>query len=153
MNQPSLFGPASGGTATANIDGGSRGNPGPAGYGVRVETEDGSIVELKQALPLATNNVAEYSGLLAALRWSADSGIAKLHIRSDSELLVKQMKGQYRVKNSGLQPLYEEAVALSRRIGRVTFEHVRREYNKEADRLANEAMDEAAAGGVRLQPD
>lgn len=153
MNQPSLFGPASGGTATANIDGGSRGNPGPAGYGVRVETEDGSIVELKQALPLATNNVAEYSGLLAALRWAADSGIAKLHIRSDSELLVKQMKGQYRVKNSGLQPLYEEAVALSRRIGRVTFEHVRREYNKEADRLANEAMDEAAAGGVRLQPD
>ena len=153
MNQPSLFGPASGGTATANIDGGSRGNPGPAGYGVRVEKEDGSIVELKEALPLATNNVAEYSGLLAALRWAADNGIAKLHIRSDSELLVKQMKGQYRVKNSGLQPLYEEAVALSRRIGRVTFEHVRREYNKEADRLANEAMDEAAAGGVRLQPD
>ena len=149
MNQPSLFGPASGGTATANIDGGSRGNPGPAGYGVRIEKEDGSIVELKEALPLATNNVAEYSGLLAALRWAADNGIAKLHIRSDSELLVKQMKGQYRVKNSGLQPLYEEAVALSRRIGRVTFEHVRREYNKDADRLANEAMDEAAAGGVK----
>ncbi len=153
MNQPSLFGPASGGTATANIDGGSRGNPGPAGYGVRVEREDGSIVELKEALSLATNNGAEYSGLLAALRWAADNAITKLHIRSDSELLVKLMKGQYRVKNPGLQPLYEEAVALSRKIGRVTFEHVRREFNKDADRLANEAMDEAAAGGVRLQPD
>ena len=145
MTQPSLFGPSSGGTATANIDGGSRGNPGPAGYGVRIETEDGSIVELKRALPLATNNVAEYSGLLAALRWAADSGVAKLHIRSDSELLVKQMKGQYRVKNEGLQPLYAEAVGLVRRIGKVTFEHVRREFNKDADRLANEAMDEAAS--------
>ena len=145
MNQPSLFGPTSGGTASANIDGGSRGNPGPAGYGVRIEREDGSVVELKEALPLATNNVAEYSGLVAALRWAVDNGIATLHIRSDSELLVKQMKGQYRVKNQGLQPLYEKAVSLTRRVGRVTFEHVRREFNKDADRLANEAMDEAAA--------
>lgn len=145
MNQPSLFGPASGATATANIDGGSRGNPGPAGYGARIEREDGSIVELKEALPLATNNVAEYSGLLAALRWAVDHGISTLHIRSDSELLVKQMKGQYRVKNEGLQPLYAEAVGLVRRIGKVTFEHVRREFNKDADRLANEAMDEAAS--------
>ena len=145
MIQPSLFSPAPGGAATANIDGGSRGNPGPAGYGARIEREDGSIVELKEALPLATNNVAEYSGLLAALRWAAAHGIRTLHIRSDSELLVKQMKGQYRVKNPGLQPLYEEACALARTIGRVTFEHVRREFNKEADRLANEAMDEAAS--------
>jgi probable phosphoglycerate mutase len=145
LNQPSLFGPTSGSTASANIDGGSRGNPGPAGYGVRIECEDGSVVELKEALALATNNVAEYSGLLAALRWAAANGIATLHIRSDSELLVKQMKGLYRVKNPGLQPLYEEAVSLARRIGRVTFEHVRREFNKEADRLANEAMDEAAS--------
>ena len=145
MNQPSLFGPASGGSATANIDGGSRGNPGPAGYGARIEREDGSIVELKEALSLATNNVAEYSGLLAALRWAVDHGISRLHIRSDSELLVKQMKGQYRVKNEGLQPLYAEAVGLARRIGKVTFEHVRREFNKDADRLANEAMDEAAS--------
>ena len=145
MKQPSLFeSPLAGGAATANIDGGSRGNPGPAGYGVRIEGEDGSIVELKEALPLATNNVAEYSGLLAALRWAAANGIRTLHIRSDSELLVKQMKGQYRVKNPGLQPLYEEACVLTRTIGRVTFEHVRREFNKEADRLANEAMDEAA---------
>ena len=145
LSQPSLFGPPSGGTASANIDGGSRGNPGPAGYGVRVEREDGSVVELKEALALATNNVAEYNGLLAALRWAAANGIAKFHIRSDSELLVKQMKGQYRVKNPGLQPLYEEAVGLVRQVGKVTFEHVRREFNKEADRLANEAMDEAAS--------
>ena len=146
MTQGSLFDTApGGGVATANIDGGSRGNPGPAGYGVRVEREDGSIVELKEALPLATNNVAEYSGLLAALRWAVADGITTLHVRSDSLLLVNQMKGQYRVKNPGLQPLYEEAAALARKLGRVTFEHVRREFNKDADRLANEAMDEAAS--------
>ena len=104
---------------------------------------DGSIVELKEALPLATNNVAEYSGLLAALRWAVAHGVTTLHVRSDSLLLVKQMNGQYRVKNPGLQPLYEDARSLVRQIGRVTFEHVRREFNKEADRLANEAMDEA----------
>jgi probable phosphoglycerate mutase len=146
VNQPSLFGPQGGGAATANIDGGSRGNPGPAGYGVRIEREDGEVVELKQSIASATNNVAEYSGLLAALAWAAQHGLQTLHIRSDSELLVKQMRGEYRVKNPGLQPLYEEARGLARQIGRVTFEHVRREFNKDADRLANEAMDEAAAG-------
>ena len=145
MNQPSLFGAAAGTTASANIDGGSRGNPGPAGYGVRIEREDGSVVDLKEALELATNNVAEYSGLLAALRWAVTNGITTLHVRSDSLLLVNQMKGQYRVKNLGLQPLYEDARSLVRQIGRVTFEHVRREFNKDADRLANEAMDEAAS--------
>ena len=128
------------------MDGGSRGNPGPAGYGVHIEREDGTIAELKESLGLATNNVAEYSGLIAALRWAAAHGISKLHIRADSELLVKQMRGEYRVKSPGLQPLYEQARALTRQIGDVTFEHVRREFNKEADRLANEAMDEAAAG-------
>jgi ribonuclease HI len=128
-----------------HVDGGSRGNPGPAGYGVRIEQEDGTVVELKQALAMATNNVAEYSGLLAALRWAVDHGVSALHVRADSELMVKQMKGEYRVKNPGLQPLYEEARALVRQIGRVKFEHVRREFNKDADRLANEAMDETAA--------
>jgi ribonuclease HI len=145
MTQPSLFGAAGGRSATANIDGGSRGNPGPAGYGVHIERDDGTIVELKESLGIATNNVAEYNGLLAALRWAAEHGVKALQIRSDSELLVKQMKGVYRVRNPGLQPLYEEARALARRIGRVTFEHVRREFNKDADRLANEAMDGAAA--------
>jgi ribonuclease HI len=145
VTQGSLFdAPSSGGTATANIDGGSRGNPGPAGYGVRIETADGAVVELKQSLGICTNNVAEYNGLLAALRWAAVHGVTMLHVRSDSELLVKQMKGEYRVKNPGLQPLYEEARSLAREVGRVRFEHVRREFNKDADRLANEAMDEAA---------
>ncbi|HZM61309.1 MAG TPA: ribonuclease HI family protein [Vicinamibacterales bacterium] len=142
MSQPSLFGETRGGSAIANIDGGSRGNPGPAGYGVRVEQPDGTIVELKEFLGTCTNNVAEYSGLLAALRWAAEHGVSQLRIRSDSELLIKQMRGEYRVKNPGLQPLYEEARALARTIGRVTFEHVRREFNKDADRLANEAMDQ-----------
>jgi ribonuclease HI len=143
--QPSLFGPVRGGSAIANIDGGSRGNPGPAGYGVHIEQDDGTVVELKESLGVATNNVAEYNGLLAALRWAAEHGLRTLHVRSDSELLVKQMKGIYRVKSPGLQTLYEEARALTRQVGRVTFEHVRREFNKDADRLANEAMDEAAA--------
>jgi ribonuclease HI len=143
VNQPSLFGLDGGDTATANIDGGSRGNPGPAAFGIRIERPDGTIVELKQALAPCTNNVAEYRGLLAALRWAAEHGISTLLVRSDSELLVKQLRGEYRVKNPELQHLYEEALSLARRIGKVTFEHVRREFNKEADRLANEAMDEA----------
>lgn len=144
MSQLSFFGPTGGGSATANVDGGSRGNPGPAGYGVRIEREDGTVVELKQSLAKATNNVAEYSGLLAALRWAAENGVSALHVRADSELMIKQMRGEYRVKNPGLLPLYDEARALVRQIGRVRFEHVRRELNKDADRLANEAMDEAA---------
>jgi ribonuclease HI len=143
VTQPSIFGDAAGGPAIANIDGGSRGNPGPAGYGVRIQQSDGAIVDLKQALGHCTNNVAEYNGLLAALRWAAEHGITSFTIRSDSELLVKQLRGEYRVKNPGLQPLFEEARSLVRRIGTVTFEHVRREFNREADRLANEAMDEA----------
>jgi probable phosphoglycerate mutase len=145
VSQPSLFGNDGGRSATANIDGGSRGNPGPAGYGVVIEGDEGTVVELKEPLGIATNNVAEYRGLLAALSWAAQHGVKKLHVRSDSELLVKQMRGEYRVKNPGLQPLYEEARNLARQVGRVTFEHVRREFNKVADRLANEAMDEAGS--------
>ena len=143
MSQPSLFGAPGGGSATASIDGGSRGNPGPAGYGVRIE-QDGQVIELKESCGVATNNVAEYSGLLCALRWAVAQGVNSLHVRSDSLLLVQQMKGVYRVKHPGLLPLYEQAKALIRQIGKVTFEHVRRELNKDADRLANEAMDEAA---------
>jgi len=130
-------------TWTIFTDGGSRGNPGPAAYGVYIE-HGAEIIELKGFIPHCTNNVAEYNGLLHALRWAVATGIGTLHIRADSELLVKQMKGVYRVKNEGLLPLVEEAKALVRQIGRVTFEHVRREFNKEADRLCNEAMDEAA---------
>ncbi|MEQ1573610.1 MAG: ribonuclease HI family protein [Vicinamibacterales bacterium] len=151
MNQPSLFGTEGGGAAVAHIDGGSRGNPGPAGYGVHIERHDGTVVELKEALGIATNNVAEYRGLLAALEWAAGHGASPLRVRSDSLLLVKQMLGEYRVKHPGLQPLYEKARTLTRQVGRVKFEHVRRELNTHADRLANEAMDEAAASPPRVK--
>lgn len=135
------------GPVTAYIDGGSRGNPGPAGYGARLEDARGTMLaELHESVGVTTNNVAEYRGLLAALAWAVDHGVSALHVRSDSELLVKQMRGEYRVKNSGLQPLHQEARGLMARIGRVTFEHVRREKNREADRLANLAMDAAARG-------
>ena len=132
-------------SATANVDGGSRGNPGPAGYGVHITRDDGTTVELKEAIGVATNNIAEYHGLLAALRWAVDEGVRSLHVKADSELLIKQMLGEYRVKNPGLQPLYDEAKQLVDHIGRVKFEHVRRQFNADADRLANEAMEEAAA--------
>jgi probable phosphoglycerate mutase len=128
----------------AYIDGGARGNPGPAGYGVRIEEADGTLIEeLYQPLGVATNNVAEYNGLLAALRWAVDRGEHEVHVRSDSELLVKQMRGEYKVKHPGLQPLYVTARLLTMEIGDVRFEHVRREFNKEADRLSNLAMDES----------
>jgi len=128
---------------TAYIDGGARGNPGPAGYGVYIELPDGSVEELHGGLGIATNNVAEYNGLLAALRWAAEHGHRRLHVRADSELLVKQMRGEYRVKHEGLKPLFLQACALIRQIGDVTFEHVRREFNKDADRLSNLGMDES----------
>ena len=147
MSQPSLFGAQGGDIVHANVDGGSRGNPGPAGYGVRLEHEDGRIVELKEAIGVATNNVAEYSGLIAALTWAVQNGVSRLHVRADSDLLVKQMRGEYRVKSPGLQPLFERARTLVRQIGNVKFEHVRREFNKDADRLANEAMDAAEEPG------
>jgi probable phosphoglycerate mutase len=127
-----------------NIDGGARGNPGPAGWGVVVRTTSGEIVtELFGAIPHATNNVAEYQGLISALEWCVDHHARVVAVRSDSLLLVQQMKGVYKVKNDGLKPLYAKARLLAHEIGRVTFEHVRRELNKDADRLANLAMDEA----------
>ena len=128
---------------TAYIDGGARGNPGPAGYGVHIELPDGSVEELHGALGIATNNVAEYNGLLAALRWAVEHGHTNVQIRADSELLVKQMRGEYKVKNPGLQPLVAKARILAGQLDRVEFEHVRREQNKDADRLSNVGMDEA----------
>lgn len=129
-----------------NVDGGARGNPGPAGWGAVVRTPAGeTVTELMGAIPHATNNVAEYSGLLAALDWCADHEASKVLVRSDSLLLVQQMRGVYKVKNEGLKPLHGRARLLAHRIGRVTFEHVPREQNTDADRLANLAMDEAAA--------
>ena len=128
----------------AYIDGGARGNPGPAGFGVRIEQIDGNLVEeFSEAIGHATNNVAEYRGLLAALEWAKARGCRELHVRSDSLLLVQQMLGNYKVKNAGLQPLHAKARLLAHEVGRVTFEHVGRSLNAHADRLANAAMDQA----------
>jgi probable phosphoglycerate mutase len=130
---------------TAYTDGGARGNPGPAGYGVQIVDDEGTVVaELYEPLGHATNNVAEYRGLLAALEWAIAHKAAPLRVRMDSELIVKQMLGVYKVKHAGLQPLHAQARALVTKIGRVVFEHVRREQNREADRLSNIAMDIAS---------
>ena len=130
-------------TIVGYIDGGARGNPGPAGFGVRIETPDGTLVhEFFEAIGVATNNVAEYRGLLAALEWARANGHHTVHIRSDSLLLVQQMNGNFKVKHPGLQPLYARARLLALEIGRVTFEHVGRALNAHADKLANQAMDE-----------
>ncbi len=127
---------------TAYTDGGARGNPGPAGYGVHVLDDQGNtLAELVGPLGHATNNVAEYSGLIAALQWALDNGERSLRVRMDSELVIKQMRGQYKVKHAGLQPLHAAAQRLVSQLGRVTFEHVRREQNKVADALSNKAMD------------
>jgi len=128
----------------AYIDGGARGNPGPAGYGVSIQSPEGSVLaELYGGLGIATNNVAEYNGLLAALRWAIDHNERRVHVRADSELLVRQMRGEYRVRNAALQPLYVRARLLTAELDDVRFEHVRRELNTEADRLSNLGMDEA----------
>ena len=130
----------------AYIDGGSRGNPGPAGYGVRIEQPDGTLVEeFWESIGVATNNVAEYRGLLAALEWARAHGLRDVRVRSDSQLLVQQMLGNYKVKHPGLRPLHAKARLLAHELGRVAFEHVPREANAHADRLANAAMDEAAS--------
>ena len=127
----------------AYIDGGARGNPGPAGYGVRVEQPDGTLVEeLSESIGVATNNVAEYRALLAALEWARANGHRALHVRSDSLLLVQQMLGRYKVKHPGLLPLHARARLLAHEIGHVSFEHVGRSLNAHADRLANKAMDD-----------
>ena len=129
----------------AYIDGGARGNPGPAGFGVRIEQPDGALIEeFGASIGVATNNVAEYRGLLAALEWARAHSCKTVIVRSDSLLLVQQMRGTYRVKHPGLRPLYAKARLLAHDIGRVVFEHVRRESNVDADRLANAAMDEVA---------
>jgi ribonuclease HI len=127
---------------TANVDGGARGNPGPAGYGVYLRDPSGApIQQLSDYLGHKTNNVAEYSALLAALEYAVAHGIRTLRVISDSELMVKQMKGQYRVSSPDLKPLYEKARSLVRQLDKFAIEHVLRGKNQHADRLANEAMD------------
>ena len=132
---------------TAYIDGGARGNPGPAGYGVHIEGPDGALVaELHGGLGIATNNIAEYNGLIAALQWAADRNMTQLAVKGDSQLIIEQMRGNYKVKNEGLKPLYLKARMLVMQIGDVKFEHVPREQNKDADRLSNVGMDGNSPG-------
>src|SRR5436309_15371248 len=129
----------------ANIDGGSRGNPGPASYGVVIRDPRGEIVaRLKKYIGRTTNNVAEYYGLIAALDYAQSHSIGALRVESDSELLVKQMRGQYKVKSADLKPLYERAKKMSQTFASFRIDHVYREQNREADLLANEAMDEVS---------
>ena len=128
--------------AVLYTDGGARGNPGPAAYGFVLEAEDGSLLAAHgEAIGTATNNVAEYSGLVAGLKKAIELGVDALELVSDSELMVKQMRGEYRVKNEGLRPLYDEALSLARRIETVEYRHVKRAHNEIADRLVNEALD------------
>lgn len=141
--------------ARAWIDGGARGNPGPAGFGVfaELETETGvESAEIFGFLGNATNNVAEYTGLLAALEWALLERVERLDLRSDSLLLVKQLAGQYRVKAPHLVPLFARASSLKRRIPQVSIRHVRREENQRADALANRAMDERTPPPDWLHP-
>lgn len=131
----------------AYVDGASRGNPGEAAYGVRVCDREGAEIELFGAyLGRQTNNFAEYSGLIAALRWALESGVGELEVRSDSQLMVRQILGQYRVKSASLRPLWEEARQLATRLRSFRILHVRREDNVEADSMANEILDRRATG-------
>jgi ribonuclease HI len=133
----------------ANIDGGSRGNPGPAAYGVVVRDPRGEIVaRLKKYIGRNTNNVAEYFGLIAALDYAQNHGIRALRIESDSELLVKQMCGQYKVKSVELRPLFERAKKMSQGFASFRINHVYREQNREADALVNQALDETSGSGA-----
>lgn len=134
---------------TANIDGAARGNPGPASYGVVVRAPDGEVAaELKKYIGRATNNVAEYYALIAALDYAVSCGLSAFRVRSDSELLVKQMKGSYKVRSADLRPLFERARKLAQAVAHFTIEHVPREQNRRADQLANEALDATSSSGA-----
>ena len=146
---PSLFGnpesspkSPSKGWITAHCDGGARGNPGPAGYGALIQNDSGAVLaELSEFLGLRTNNYAEYSGLLGCLQYALDHHHPRLRVISDSELMVKQIQGKYQVKSPDLKPLYEEAKRRIAKLEAFEISHALRHKNKDADRLANEAMD------------
>jgi probable phosphoglycerate mutase len=129
-------------------DGGARGNPGPAAYGYVLEAEDGTVLAARgERIGMATNNVAEYRALIAGLEKAVELAVPEVEVVSDSELLVKQMTGEYRVKNAALQDLSIQASRLAREIGKVSYTAVRREHNELADRLVNEALDAAGEAG------
>ena len=146
---------AGGRTALAHCDGGARGNPGPAGYGAVITDEAGAkLAELSEYLGKRTNNFAEYSGLLGVLQWSLEHGVSHLRVVSDSELMVKQVQGRYKVNSPDLRPLFEEARRRIAKLDSFQISHALRHKNKDADRLANEAMDRGmgrAPGGL-VQP-
>ena len=128
--------------ATLFTDGGARGNPGPAAYGYVLEADDGTVLAAHgERIGVATNNVAEYRALIAGLEKALELGLNEVGVVSDSELLVKQMTGEYRVKNEALKKLNDEAERVARRIGDVSYRAVRREHNELADQLVNEALD------------
>jgi ribonuclease HI len=130
--------------ARLRTDGGARGNPGPAAFAYVLEAEDGTVLAAHgEKIGLATNNVAEYRGLLAGLEKAVELAVPELEVLSDSELMVKQMRGEYRVKNEALRELSLEAARLARKLGKVEYRHVVREHNELADRLVNEALDAA----------
>ena len=128
--------------AKLSTDGGSRGNPGPAAFGYVLEAEDGTVLAAHgERIGVATNNVAEYRGHVAGLEKAIELAVPEVEVVSDSELLVKQMNGEYKVKNPALRDLSLQAARLAREIGKVSYTAVRREHNELADRLVNEALD------------
>jgi probable phosphoglycerate mutase len=132
--------------ARLSTDGGARGNPGPAAYGYVLETEDGTVLAAHgEAIGVATNNVAEYQALVAGLQRAFELGVDEVDVVSDSQLLVRQMTGEYKVKNEALRRLSLQAAELARRLKRVTYRSVPREHNELADRLVNEALDAQGA--------
>jgi ribonuclease HI len=132
--------------ARLSTDGGARGNPGPAAYGYVLEADDGAVLAAHgEAIGTATNNVAEYRALVAGLEKALELGVDDLEVISDSELLVKQMRGEYRIKNAALRDLASDARGLAGRLRSVTYKAVRREHNELADRLVNEALDALGA--------
>jgi ribonuclease HI len=131
-------------TVRLYTDGGARGNPGPAAYAYVIEDDEGEVLaQHGETIGVATNNVAEYRGLIAGLERAAELRLDRLEVVSDSELMVKQMRGEYRVKNAALRELQQKAVARARVVGEVAYTHVRRAQNELADRLVNEALDAA----------
>jgi probable phosphoglycerate mutase len=137
----------------AHVDGGSRGNPGPAAYGVAIETPQGkSVTAFAKFLGETTNNFAEYQGLLAALEYALSHGYPRLRVLTDSELMARQISGSYKVRSPDLKPLYDKAQAMIARLESFSIRHVYREQNREADRLANQAMDHAERGEGSISP-
>ena len=145
------------GWISAHCDGGARGNPGPAGYGAVIRNGGGAgdavLAELSEFLGIRTNNYAEYSGLLGCLAWAIDNGYRRLRMVSDSELMVKQIQGKYQVKSPDLKPLYDEAKRRIAKLEKFEISHALRHKNKDADRLANEAMDRGMKDRGMKKPD